>query len=99
MPKVRKGVLIVSTVCFAAMATGAALCGHLWCAEHPEEHDFGHCSICKRILASCSSFDIEPQIWLVDTIAEQDRPVLRQDIIVSALLSLTVHPRAPPATS
>ena len=99
MLKVKQGVLIVAMVCFLGMAMEAVLIVHLLGVGHHEEHDFGHCSICKQMLALKLSHDTGPQIQLVDIIAEQNILIIRQDIFLTEFHPLPTFPRAPPLSS
>jgi len=92
----RKAAFILTILCFAALAAGLTLKLHLLSHEHPEEHDFDHCSICQQLLITPAKFIPEPELSLPDVDLHSGNIEFVLRFYVTAVCCTPFDPRPPP---
>jgi len=98
----RKSLFVFTTVMFVIFATNIMLVLHVACEHDSKEPphsspDSSHCPVCKKLLTSLTSFNVEPQILFVDRPAEQHTVHFQQNINLSGFHPVSTSPRGPPA--
>lgn len=92
----RKGVLIITTVGFAAMVTGLSFQLHLLSHDHHDEHDSDECSVCRHFLTAPGKFMQEPKSELPGLSLLESKAEFPLHVCVNAFHHNPFNPRGPP---
>ena len=92
----RKGVLLLATVSFMTMATGASLQLHLLTHDHQQEHDSDKCSVCQHFLTTPGKFTQEPKCELPGANLLKRDAEFPLHICITTFHHNPFSPRAPP---
>ncbi len=98
----QKSLFVLTTVMFVIFATNIMLVLYVACEHDSKEPphsspDSSNCPVCQKLLTSLTSFNVEPQIILVDSPAEQRTIPFQQNVNLSRFHPVAVCPRGPPA--